>query len=216
MNIMELQLNKNNSIKEIESKERFISICKNIKRPGIMRFVEFLEKTDFFTAPASTRYHLAQRGGLLEHSLNVYDALLQESEFLGKEFFDVSGVDEDSFAIVALFHDICKINKYQESTRNVKNEQTKQWEKIPCYIYRDETFEIGHGAASVIQLQHFVNLTSKETQAIYWHMGAFDLSQYSNANGLSKAFESNVLAFALHRADMLATYKIENKKWQTR
>ena len=58
------------------AKEEFISIYnENIKRKGADKLLEYLKKSDFFTAPCSTRYHGAYEGGLVEHSVNVYHCL---------------------------------------------------------------------------------------------------------------------------------------------
>lgn len=187
----------------------FYQAIANIKREGINDLINFLENSDFFEAPASSRYHLNYKGGLVEHSLNVYKCLLEEINFLGL----TKKYSSETLALVSLFHDICKINKYEESTRNVKNKETGQWEQVPFYATREDTFEMGHGALSVYYIQKYMHLTDEEATAIYWHMGAFDLSSYSSAAGLSKCYSVNPLSFALHRADMLATYKIENEHW---
>lgn len=193
-----------------QAKTTFYSLSSVIRREGIEDFLAFLEDSDFFEAPASSRYHLNYEAGLVEHSVNVYNCLLKEIEFLGLTQFS-----EETLAIVALFHDVCKINKYEMTTRNVKNKDTGQWEQVPYYAVREDTFEMGHGALSVYYIQKYLKLTDDEATAIYWHMGAFDLSNYSSANGLSKCYTVNPLAFALHRADMLATYMVENEKWNS-
>ena len=187
----------------------FYQAVSHIRRDGIENLMHFLENSDFFEAPASARYHLNYKSGLVEHSLNVYKCLLEEIKFLGLS----KKYSHETLALVSLFHDICKINRYEESTRNVKNKDTGQWEQVPFYATREDTFEMGHGALSVYYIQKYMHLTDEEATAIYWHMGAFDLSSYSSAAGLSKCYSVNPLSFALHRADMLATYKVENEHW---
>lgn len=197
------------SEKELNAAEltiKFKNIVKEkVKREGVEELLNYLDSTDFFEAPASTRYHLCEDGGLVQHSLNVYENLVKVIEFL-KTFDSDIEVNEESIVLTALFHDLCKANKYEKGTRNVKNTDTGKWEQVPVYNYREDTYEIGHGAGSALLLQQYIKLTSEEIQAIVWHMGAFDLSTYSNVSCLSKAYSNNILAFALQQADMIATY----------
>lgn len=188
-------------------KEEFIKIYnENIKRDGADKLLDFLEnKSDFFTAPASTRYHNAFEGGLLRHSLNVYKCLFayMERERV-KDEYRLSASSE-TIAIVALLHDICKVNFYRTSLRNAKNEQTGQWEKVPYYEIND-TLPYGHGEKSVYMVSGFMRLTREEAMAIRWHMG---FSGIEDKNSIGKAFEMFPLAFALSVADMEATYFLE-------
>lgn len=187
-------------------KEEFIRIYKEkIIREGSDKLLEFLEKSDFFTAPASTRYHGAYKGGLLRHSLNVYECLV---EYLARERvqekYEIK-FSEESAAIVALLHDVCKVNFYTVSMRNSKNEQTGQWEKVPYYTIND-TLPYGHGEKSVYMVSGFMRLTRDEAMAIRWHMG---FSGIEDKNTIGKALEMYPLAFALHVADMEASYFLE-------
>lgn len=178
-------------------KDTFIRISHTIVRNGIFDFVKWLtEETDFLEAPASTKYHGAEKGGLLYHSLNVYKNMMT-IPFK----FDYS---MDTIKIVSLFHDICKCNFYTVSQRNVKNEITGKWEKQPYYVV-DEQFPFGsHGGKSVyLIMSHGVNITDEEAIAINNHMGGWDVTNYHNP---SKAFEKYPLALYLHIADMMATY----------
>lgn len=182
-----------------EVKEEFIRVFKeNVTREGSERFLEWLCKTDFFTAPASTKFHCACEGGLAMHSLNVYK-VLREKHF-------EEGVDnEESFAIAALLHDVCKAQFYKTSTRNVKNEETGQWEKKPYYMVED-MFPYGHGEKSVFLVERFMRLKTQEAVAIRWHMGGFDESAKGGSFSISLAFEKYPLAVKLHLADLEATY----------
>ena len=187
-------------------KNDFIKIFKEkITREGSDKLLEFLEKSDFFTAPASTRYHGAYEGGLLRHSLNVYECL---SEYLArdrvKQKYELN-VSEESAAIVALLHDICKVNFYTTSFRNSKNEQTGKWEKVPYYTIND-TLPYGHGEKRVYMISGFMRLTRDEAMAIRWHMG---FSGIEDKNMIGKALEMYPLAFALSVADMEASYFLE-------
>lgn len=188
-------------------KERFIQIYnENIKRDGADKLLDFLEnKSDFFTAPASTRYHNAFEGGLLRHSLNVYDCMCDYMERPRiKEQYKLTASSE-TIAIVALLHDICKVNFYRVSYRNAKNEQTGQWEKVPYYEIND-TLPYGHGEKSVYMVSGFMRLSREEAMAIRWHMG---FSGIEDKNSIGKALEMFPLAFALSVADMEASYFLE-------
>jgi hypothetical protein len=177
----------------------------NIIRPGADKMLEFLNNSDFFTAPASTRYHGSFEGGLVTHSVNVHRCLTDylERERVREVYkFDYS---EESIAICALLHDICKVDVYKKSTRNVKNEVTGAWEKVPCYNFED-SLPYGHGEKSVYMIGGFMRLTREEAMAIRWHMG---FSGIEDKNTIGNALEKYPLAFALTVADMEATYFLE-------
>lgn len=199
-------------------KEQFISIVKkNISRCGIDDLLTYLDSTDFYVAPASTKYHGAYECGLLEHSINVYFAMV---DFMSSILYRDSSWQEtnlpllESVTIVSLFHDLCKIGKYEKSVRNVKDNATGIWHQEDCYTYNKNQFRLGHSAASLHIISKFLMLKDEEAQAIYWHMGGFDISNYSSVNDLGVAFNENQLAFCLHMADMIATYIDENDKIQ--
>lgn len=185
-------------------------VTENIERDGIENLMEWLEhETDFFTAPASTRYHGSYEGGLVEHSLNVYDRLVWEMEnTVGAGWQEL--YSPESIAIIALFHDLCKIDRYV-ITEKWRKDENGDWEAYEAYEYNKEKAEMGHGAQSVFYLQKFIQLTELEAQAIFWHMGAYDLSPYASLAACSETFKWNPLAFLTHRADMAATYVTENE-----
>ena len=191
-------------------KERFIEIYKqHIHREGADKLLDFLlsRHSDFFTAPASTRYHLAYEGGLCEHSLNVYDCLcdyLQRDRV--KQQYGLKYSDE-SIAIVALLHDLCKINVYKPGTRNVKDEFGK-WQTIPSYDY-DDQIPYGHGEKSVYIISGYMRLTREEAFAIRYHMG---FSGIEDPKNVGASFEKFPLAFALSTADMEASYFMEKNQ----
>ena len=189
------------------ARDRFINIFKTkIKRDGADKLLDFLISSDFFTAPASARYHSAYEGGLLDHSLNVYDCLCAYlNRDYAKEKFKLSYSDE-TIAIVSLLHDICKVNVYKPGFRNVKNEQGK-WEQVPTFEF-DDKLPYGHGEKSVYMISPFIKLTREEAFAIRYHMG---FSNVDDQRNVGKAFEMFPLAFALSTADMEATYYIEKE-----
>jgi len=192
----------------MNDKELFMDIYrKNITRDGADKLLDFLEhKSDFFTAPASTRYHNAFEGGLLKHSLNVYECLVQ---YLARERVKETyklNVSDETAAVVALLHDVCKVNFYTVSYRNAKDEKTGQWEKVPYYTIND-TLPYGHGEKSVYMVSGFMRLTREEAMAIRWHMG---FSGTEDKNTIGRALEKYPLAFALSVADMEASYFLES------
>lgn len=186
-----------------EKKDAFLELCNRyITRDGHENLVSWLESSDFFTAPASTRFHGSHEGGLLEHSLNVYRCLRKEITQEGLE----DAYTCETIALVALFHDVCKANFYKKGTRNVKVDG--EWTVKEVYEI-DEKFPCGHGEKSVIILQNFISLTAEEILAIRAHMGGFDASVKGGEHFIGRIFERSKLALLLHIADMKATYMME-------
>lgn len=189
------------------NQERFLEIYKEkITREGADKLLDFLMKSDFFTAPASTRYHGACEGGLLAHSLNVYDCLVdilnrpRVKELYGIEY------SEESIAIAALMHDVCKVNFYKTSFRNAKDE-TGKWVSVPYYTIEDN-LPYGHGEKSVYIVSGFMRLTRDEAFAIRYHMG---FSGTEDPGNVGRALEMFPLAYALCCADMEAAFLMEGK-----
>lgn len=177
-------------------KEKMIELLSSINRDGIKDVLNFMEKSDFYTAPASTRFHGAYEGGLLEHSLKVY-------EILKKKIIDHEmDVPEDTIKIVALLHDICKSNFYKVDYRNAKNERG-DWEKVPYYTI-DDTIPYGHGEKSVMMITEYMKLTNEEKYAIRWHMGFTEPKEVYSTIGA--AYKKYPLALMLFEADLEATY----------
>lgn len=192
------------------NKDLFIQLCrKNIKRDGIEDLLNYISTTDFYKAPASTRFHGCYKGGLVEHSLNVYDALINLDNTLDENVKDKARYcyDKESLTIVSLLHDLCKANFYVPSTRNVKDASGK-WTTVDCFTI-DDKFPMGHGEKSIYLIRNYIKLTDDEALAIRWHMGGFDNSVKGGDMSLSKVFENCPLALALHIADMQATYFYE-------
>ena len=194
------------------SKERFIEVYnKHIKREGAAQLLDYLISSDFFTAPASSRFHLSCEGGLCEHSLNVYDCLVSYLDTKrARETFGFSYSDE-SIAIVSLLHDLCKIGVYKKGFRNVKDEKGA-WQRVDTFEY-DDQLPYGHGEKSVYIASGYIRLTREEAFAIRYHMG---YSSTEDARNVSSAFEMFPLAFALHVADSEATYYLECDKYKNK
>lgn len=181
--------------------EQFVDLLRSTGRSGIEELILYLqEETDFFTAPASTKYHGAYEGGLLQHSMNVYEVLRYDP--------DVNFSFSDSIIIVSLLHDICKANCYHTEKRNVK--ENGVWVEKQFYVFEDE-LPLGHGEKSLYLASKFIELSDEESAAIRWHMGAFDNAFRGGDRGLNAAYEKYPLAVMLHLADMRATYLVERE-----
>ena len=194
----------------MNAKDKFIEIYnKYIKREGADALLEYLTSSasDFFTAPASARFHSSYEGGLCEHSINVFECLKSylESDRV-KEQFGFSYSDE-SIAIVSLLHDLCKVGVYKKGFRNVKDEKGV-WQRVDTFEY-DDRLPYGHGEKSVYIISGYMRLTREEAFAIRYHMG---YSSTEDPRNVSLAFEMFPLAFALSVADSEATYFIESDK----
>lgn len=186
-------------------KERFEKLLLSVQRDGIDKILDFIRKSDFYTAPASTRFHGAYEGGLLVHSLNVYDCLANKWELdQGIWHSALENVKEDSIVISSLLHDLCKAYYYTTEMRNVKENGT--WVQKPYYTV-DDKIPYGHGEKSVMMIEEYIKLKSMERYAIRWHMGAYSGQQ--DWNTLGTAMEKYPLVLALHQADMEATHLME-------
>ena len=179
-------------------KEKFLELLKSVNRDGMDNLINFIDKTDFYKAPASTRFHGSYEGGLLDHSLKVYEILKHKVE----NCIEKIEVSDDTLKIVALLHDICKANFYKVDYRNAKN-SFGEWEKVPYYTVED-TIPYGHGEKSVMMLTEYIKLTSEEKYAIRWHMGFTEPKEVYTTLGL--AYQKYPLALLLFEADLEATY----------
>lgn len=182
--------------------QRFLTLRSRINRQGITDLMSWLASSDFYTAPASTRFHGSYPGGLLEHSLNVYDELYR----LLPVYPEIV-VPEESCLIASLFHDLCKVNFYGTEKRNRKNADGK-WESYDAYTVSPLLNYGGHGAKSVFIIQQFMKLTVEEAVAIHCHMGGFS----EDPKSVCEAFEQHPFAWLLSVADQSATYLKERKE----
>lgn len=208
--------------------ERYESLLKSTNRDGIDKLIEFIRKSDFYTAPASTRFHNCHEGGLLEHSLNVFDCLYNKVKSTdvfkkalsdsSKEFWDTDEF-EKTIVIVALLHDLCKMFMYEVEMKNKKiysdhgskkdNQGRYDWESVPGYTVNDRV-PYGHGEKSVMMIEQFITLTKEERFAIRWHMGFTEPKE--NWNTLNAAIRMYPLILAVHEADLEATYMLEKEE----
>lgn len=179
--------------------EIYKKLLLSTKRPGIENLVQWLDNSDFKVAPASTRYHSNYEGGLLKHSLNVYEECMRQQDLI-----KLFNVPKESIIITSLLHDICKVNYYKMEMRNVK--KNGAWVQEPYYTVED-MFPMGHAEKSIIIAQQYIQLTEVEIAMIRNHMGGYvDTSYFSSSNLFNKYPESIIL----HIADMKATYILES------
>jgi len=185
-----------------QNKNEFLEIIRtNVKREGTEELLSYLQKTDFFSCPASTKFHCDYEGGLCEHSLSVYKRL--KRMVAAEEKVEAS---EETIAICGLLHDVCKANYYKVQMRNTK--QNGAWVEQPFYTV-DDSLPFGHGEKSVYIINGFMRLTREEAMAINWHMGFTD-ARAQVGYALSEAFRKFPLATLMHAADFLSTYIDEN------
>ena len=181
-------------------KQKFLALCReNIHRDGLEELLDWLQKADFFTAPASTRFHGAYEGGLCEHSLDVYDMALK-----GMKGYELE-LDLESVTISTLFHDLCKVNFYKKDIRNQKIDG--KWAEVPCYTIEEKFVFGGHGGKSVFLAQQFMKLKTSEATAINCHMGAAPGGDA--VRDVGNAYQACPLAWLVHVADEAATYLLE-------
>ena len=194
----------------MDARDEFLDIFyDNIDRDGADKLLEWLEKSDFFTAPASTRHHSAYRGGLCQHSINVYKRLVKLLEMEYGENWQKK-VSPESVAIMGLLHDVCKVDTYVEDFRNVKDENGN-WIKKPYYKVED-SLPYGHGEKSVYIISAFMKLTREEALAINWHMGEYDQRVQNGSYMIRDVYYRYPVCFLMHLADLTATYLDEEEE----
>lgn len=207
-----------------ENIEKFEKLLSTVRRDGVEKLLHYIQKnTDFYKAPASTKFHLACAGGLLQHSLNVYECLIAKRE--SSVWKDVlKDIPDESLIIIALLHDLCKANFYTEGTKNQKTYDPKKvaaaeawqrkhdaqgdfiWETVKTYQV-DDQLPLGHGEKSVMLIQCYIRLTMQEVMAIRWHMGFSEAKE--NWNMLGSAMEKYPIVLAIHEADLEASKLLE-------
>ena len=185
---------------------KFINLIEtNIKREGVERLIKWLNSKDTRVAPASTRYHNSFEGGLVLHSINVYERLKRLIKF---EYGDESPYSEETIALVALLHDISKIDFYEVQMRNVK--ENGVWVQKPYFSVKDEQNRLifgSHSMNSLYMVSKFFKLTYEEELAILHHMGGIDSTEDKfTPKNLAEAYKKSTLALLTQQADMLATF----------
>ena len=192
-------------------KDRIVNLLAGVDRSGMDKVIDYLNKSDFFTAPASTRYHGNFEGGLAEHSYNVYQLFKLKNEQYNLK------LPEETVIIAALLHDFCKTDFYKKGIKNVKQgkkinyrgQEVDNWVEKEVWEVED-SYPIGHGEKSVILLQQLIPLTFEEIMLIRWHMGGFEAKE--NAMTMYNAYKMFPACVALHSADMEASYLLEETR----
>lgn len=196
------------------NKERFIELLRSTGRENIDYLIEDLESLGFFEAPASKNNHHNYAGGLLEHSLNVYDmAVKVRSLILELRPTLEPKLPPESVIIAALLHDVCKSNIYRKATRSERNPATGQWEQRETYNLDYSAFPCGHGEKSAIMLlQSGLEMTDDEVLAIRWHMGGWDIPFQSSemTASIREAGNRFPLVTVIQVADTLAAKILES------
>lgn len=199
----------------MDKKQEFIDVYKHrITRPGAAALLAWAEnETEFFTAPASSKHHGAEPGGLVAHSLNVYRRLREIAlrEIVMDTPADLWPEVEESLAIMGLLHDLCKHDVYHTEMKRRCDPATGQWGDVPEYVFRDP-FPFGHGEKSVYLIAQHMKLTPDEALAIRWHMGAFDDAAKGGGKALNAAMDLTPWVWRLHQADMCATHEDEREE----
>ena len=198
----------------MEIKEEILNALKATNRKGIDNVIDYLEKSSFFTDPASCNNHYNFAGGLAKHSYNVMRSALA----LRKAFIDIEPslepkLTEESIIITSLLHDICKTGKYKIEKKNKKNLQTGKWEVVDAYVVSEDRFPIGHGDKTVIMLLSLgLKLSADEMLAIRWHMGLWQVNQcdYDNVKNFDNALNMSPIVSILQAADNISTHVVEN------
>ena len=197
-----------------EKKEQFITLLKSTNREGMDGIIQMLEDNGFFTAPASTKFHLSYEGGLLQHSLNVCEMALGLRDLIIQKNPDLEpGLPKESVIIASLLHDVCKSDIYKETMKKQKNKDG-EWVDTKTYDVDHGQYPFGHGEKSVILLlQNGLKLTNDEALAIRWHMQAWDLpfQSYDIKGNFNKAKEICPMVQLLIAADGLASQVLEGK-----
>lgn len=197
--------------------ERFETLLRETNRDGIEKLISFIKDSDFYTAPASTRYHSCHDGGLLEHTLNVYDCLIKKVD--DKLWRDNAEFSKENIIIAALLHDLCKTYFYGTELKNKKVYSDKgaksdsngrfDWVTAPAYTV-DDKIPYGHGEKSAMMAEEFIKLEPVERYMIRWHMGFTEPKE--SWNTLSAAIKKYPLILAIHEADLESTYLLEEEE----
>ena len=198
----------------MDYKKEFIELLKTTNRQGIDDLVEELEDLGFFKAPASTKFHLNEDGGLVQHSLSVCKAALSmRKSMIELDDSQLEALPKDSVIIASLLHDTCKADIYKPTMKKEKN-RFGMWCDVPGYDVDYSNFPLGHGEKSVIVLlRSGFELTDDEIMAIRWHMNAWDLpfQSYDIKSNFNKAKEICPLLSLVQAADCLASNLLERK-----
>lgn len=196
----------------MEGKQEFIKLLQSTGREGVDYVIDDLIELGFFESPASSRFHLNVKGGLVRHSLNVCKVALKVREAmieLDDTLRDL--LPKNSIIIAALLHDVCKADIYKPTIKKEKN-LFGVWMSVDGYDVSYDNFPLGHGEKSVIVLlRSGLDLTDDEIMAIRWHMHAWEIPfQSPDSKGNFNVAKSKCpLLTLIQTADGLASNLLE-------
>ena len=176
---------------------RFEAELGKVKRDGMDSLLDYIRKSDFYTAPASTKYHLSTEGGLL-----IFNTITREWDYCVAGRI-VATISDESLTIMALLHDICKTYFYTKGFRWHKDDKNK-WQQAPTFNV-DDKMPLGHGSKSAMIIKEYIHLDTAEMYAIWWHMGPED-----NPLQFYQAVEKFPIIWAVHTADVMASHFMED------
>lgn len=182
-------------------KDQILLTLSSVDRVGIPNLMDYLRRSDFFDAPASTKFHLSVPGGLAQHSWNVFQCLK------GLDAKYSLGFHSNSIAICGLLHDMCKIGLYRREMKRARTPDGK-WIDEEQWVHRDE-YPLGHGEKSLSMIQEFIKLSKQEAMAIRWHMGPWDAEGYSARKSMGQAMDMYPMVKAMMLADQTASWMVE-------
>lgn len=202
-----------------KNKQEYLALIRTVNRPGMPELIAWLEKSDFFEAPSSCNYHSNFKGGLCDHSLNVYRCALRirthYQELMKQKGKEPLNITDEEIIVTPLLHDICKIHFYRPAIKHYKHPEMG-WIDYMGYEV-DDKFPCGHGEKSVIIAQQFVKLTGPEILAIRYHMGYGTVGSHLDPNEkypIARAMEICPLVFIIWNADQTAAFLLEDTETQ--
>ena len=184
-----------------KNKQRFIDLMRSVPRNGVEELLDFLEtKTDFYTAPASTKFHNNCDGGLLAHTLNVYENF---KKLLAMRNIEMA---EESVVVTSLLHDLCKCNFYVKDLRNRKNPDGK-WEQYTVWTQtKNVAVLLPHSSRSIRIIRSYLPLKFLEELCIFYHMGPFGGEDYEYRNMLQQVNTKHPETLLFYTADLMSSY----------
>lgn len=188
-------------------KETIKELLLSTERTGIENLINHMEEFGFFNAPCSGSHHLAVRGGLAEHSLNVYKIASDLHKCFGSE------EPKDSIIICSLLHDIGKMGQFNKpnyvpnmlkgrATKANPNPEPYQSDKKP-FVTNPELLYVDHEVRALSIISKYIDLTEEEQTAILWHNGLYGSFKYQIQG------KETPLYMIIHFADMWAARVIE-------
>lgn len=188
-----------------QNKEKSLNLLKSVKREGMENLIQWLEESDYFTAPAAKSHHSNFEGGLVSHSLKVYKVFKDNCERHNTKI----NLSEESIIIISLLHDLCKVNFYHKVMKFAKNDEiANQWVKIPQYEIKED-FPYGHGEKSVDIIRDFIKLSEEEKLCIRWHMGPYEGENKWNEFG--SACDKYPSVYLFHTSDVISSKLYEKE-----